>query len=122
MDKTYTKISLENIGNGAAPELFARELQKVIDNIADINCPAESARTITLKITVKPHQSREMGEVRVNCTSTLAGVKPQLSSIFLVKEMGKPAAFKQDIRQMELDVNKDATPAPLAVAGSKGNF
>jgi hypothetical protein len=32
MEKAYTKISLENIGHGAAPELFARELQKVIDN------------------------------------------------------------------------------------------
>ena len=50
-----------NIGNlcgGAIPEVFDRTLEQVMKNIADINCPAEQKREITLKISFKPVQKR----------------------------------------------------------------
>jgi hypothetical protein len=97
--KDYTEVSLDNIANGAANELFTRELEKVMENIDDVNADAEKTRKITLEIFIKPSANREMGEVRVACTSRLAGVKPVASSIFFFKNKGKPAAYRHDMRQ-----------------------
>ena len=64
-----------NIGNlcgGAIPEVFDRTLEQVMKNIADINCPAEQKREITLKISFKPAENRELGEVSFKCEAKLA--------------------------------------------------
>lgn len=102
----YQKIDLTNIGGGVAVELFDHELQKVLANVDDVNASAEDTRKITLEFFIKPHATREMGEVKVKCTSRLAGVKPMATSLFFFKDKGKPAAFRNDMRQANLGFDK----------------
>lgn len=64
-------LSLSNLGDGAALEMFEEELQKVLDNIVDPNTKAKSPREITLKIRITPDDERQLGMVELICTSKM---------------------------------------------------
>ncbi len=71
-------VTLNNIARGIAPQLFDRELDKVLDNIADTRTSAIKQRKVTLEFIFKPDQERHTVEVEVKAKSTLAegsGVK-----------------------------------------------
>lgn len=61
------KVSLVNIHNGAAVEMFDRQLDRVMQNISDINTD-KKARVITLQIAVAPvDDNRSMVAFVINC-------------------------------------------------------
>ena len=47
------KVSLVNIKGGSAVEMFDRQLDRVMSNIADVNTTMKT-RTITLQVTIAP--------------------------------------------------------------------
>jgi hypothetical protein len=51
-------MTLNNVSNGALEDLFQRELQKVMANIASDEVPATSVRKIILEIKFTPSQNR----------------------------------------------------------------
>ncbi|MFA5659676.1 MAG: hypothetical protein WC900_10400 [Oscillospiraceae bacterium] len=77
------KLTLLNIGDGAAQELFDEQLQKVLKNIADVNTEDKAERTITLKITFKPDEKREFSAVSIQATSKLAPDKAYPCTVML---------------------------------------
>jgi len=102
----YKKVSVENIGGGVLKELFKRELDKVCENIDDINTNAKDARVITLKISLKPSEDRTTADVSVKAISSLAGVKAHSSTIHLPKISGnKRSAFIHDVHQEQFDLS-----------------
>ena len=103
----YKKATLETLAGGAVAELFARELDTVTKNIADINTAAKASRTITLQVTIKPTEDREMAAVDVKCASKCPSVKPAATSMFFGKEGGKPMAYTHDPRQDDLFHERD---------------
>ncbi len=62
---------LNEIGNGALQEHFERELEKVIENLLDINTDPSKARKITLNVNLKSDDNRELVFVEVGAKSTL---------------------------------------------------
>jgi hypothetical protein len=56
-------VSLQNLGGGAAIELFDLELQKVLENISDENTRPAVVREITLKVKIKPGDDRDYGNL-----------------------------------------------------------
>ena len=70
------KVSLTNLGGGAAVELFDNELALVLDNIQDPNTEARKVRKITLEITIKPDNDRSFGEVMIQAKSAIAPSSP----------------------------------------------
>ena len=101
----YEEISLANIGGGASSELFKRELDSVLENIADVNTAAKGVRKITLEFTIKPTENRDMGEVSVSCHSKLARVKPAAATMYLVKKGHQTKAYHHNINQTEMNLN-----------------
>ena len=76
------EIDLLTIQNGAVLYLFDEEMKKVLANIEDENTVANSVRSITIKIEIKPGKTRRTGEIKVQAYSTLAKVKPAESFLF----------------------------------------
>ena len=60
-------VSLNNLGEGAAAELFDLELHRVLDNIQDVNTKATTKRVITLKVTLQPDEHRNFGVTEIAC-------------------------------------------------------
>lgn len=95
MKAEFEKMNLKNLCNGAAAELFDRELDAVLGNIADPNAKAKVARTITLTVTVLPTEDRSRGVVGVKCTSKLAPADGLETSVDFVQEGKKQSAFQR---------------------------
>lgn len=99
----FKRVTLDTIGNGVASELFQRELDQVLKNIDDINTSPEDVRKIVLEVAIKPTETREMCMVQVRCKSSLAGVKTVASAFFMGREAGKPVAYANNPKQVEMD-------------------
>jgi hypothetical protein len=62
-------MTLDNLGQGAAKEIFDGALKKVIENIKDVNTDWKPQRSISLVVTFKPDEERN----EVNQCHTEAG-------------------------------------------------
>lgn len=100
------KVSLKTLGSGAAMELFDAELQRVLDNIVDINTPANKTRKIVLEVAIKPDIDREWGQVTIQAKSTLAPNEAYSTKFILGKSQGRGFAEEYAPKQMTLDENK----------------
>lgn len=68
-------INLSNFANGAVAERFNIELQKVLENIADPNTDPKKARKLTLTVTVKADENRDIANVSIQTKTNLAPAK-----------------------------------------------
>ena len=66
--KELIPIDISTVNDGAIPEGFGIELQKVLANIADINTPATATRSVTLTLILKPHSDRTVIETEFKCS------------------------------------------------------
>lgn len=70
------KIQLSKIGDGALEERFAHEMQRIADNIMDLNTEATKKRKIKIDVDFAPNQNRDSIDVSFTVKSTLA---PEMS-------------------------------------------
>jgi len=109
-------INIGNINEGAMVQGFDIELQKALDNIADLNTPATATREVNLKLVLKPHSDRVKIETEFKCSCKLAPIETHKSEIFLGRsEEGVALAFDTDPRQMSLWTapKPKETPQPI---------
>lgn len=101
----YSEINIQNINDGALNEMFSTELTKILKNIDDPNTEATDVREIQFKITFKPDDKREASEVKIKCTSKMAGLRAAKSHAFLVRKGGQVRAFKHNMKQTNFEYN-----------------
>lgn len=77
------ELNAATIAGGGLVERLNEELQKVVANCLDVNTEAKKTRTVTLKIKVKPDESRCFAGVNVETSSTLCPPEPIATSIFM---------------------------------------
>lgn len=100
------EITIETIGGGALPELFAREITRVLNNIDDPNTDPEKARKVTLDVVFRPSKSRDTATVVVSAKSSLAPPMPIANAVYISREAGKIVAYGRDPNQQDLQWNK----------------
>jgi hypothetical protein len=105
-----TVVSLSNIANGSAVQIFDHNMRKVLENIKDPNTSAKAARSITLKVEFKPYPDRNGSEVSISVSSRMAPVSSVNSTVFLGATENGLQAYSNDTRQQVL---------PLAVEEKK---
>jgi hypothetical protein len=59
-------IDLADFAGGAVSERFNQELKKVLENIADPNTDPKKARTVTVKVTLKADENRDIADVDIS--------------------------------------------------------
>ena len=96
------KLSLENLGGGAAIEQFDAELQRVLDNIADPNTVETAAREVTLKVKITPKE-RSYAKLEIICTSKLANAEPYSTNAYIGADTkGRAEAYEHNPEQLRL--------------------
>ena len=86
-------INLSEFADGAVDERFNHELQKVLENLADLNTDPLKARKITLTMTLKGSEQRNISNVSVEAKTTLAPAIGIESTLLLdYDDKGKPVA------------------------------
>jgi hypothetical protein len=102
METEFKEVSLSTLGKGAAAELFAEELGRVLENIADVNTEAKKPREVRLIVTIIPRETRDFAAVKVACTSKLAPLKQYETSVHMGIEGGRVKAFEENTKQPQL--------------------
>lgn len=113
MQIEFEKATLANLANGAAAEVFQNELQKALDNTADPNTDAKTARVVTLKVTMVPTEDRSRAAVSIAASSKLAPTRRVPHSFDLVQEGRKTVAYQNRGTQGEL-FRDNVKPLPKA--------
>lgn len=67
-----SEITLEKLGEGAVSEMFSEAVQKVVDNVLDLNTEARAKRSIVLKMTICPSENRNCATIQVEITPKFA--------------------------------------------------
>lgn len=107
-DKPMVVVTLDNLAEGAAAELFQAELEKVLRNIADPNTDPTAIRRVTLTVGIQPDEDREVGEVAVKASSKLAGPNGARTRVYFGRHQGAFVASEFNPKQAGLF---DETPA-----------
>lgn len=105
----FKELTLETIANGAANELFSRELDKVLENIDDPNIKADSTRSITLKFSFTPDAKKQSCDVSVESKATLTPVLKAKGAAYFGRRNGKLRSFTHNVNQMDLDFQTQPT-------------
>ena len=113
MDEQPERLSLTNIKEGAAVEMFDLQLDKVLANINDINTDLK-ARSITLTLNLTPNDDRTLLTIALDCTSKIRHQEKQKAYADIkIDERGR--AFAVERRQQQ------RTLFPAVVLPMKGD-
>jgi hypothetical protein len=106
-------VSLATLNSGAAIELFDNELDAVLQNIIDPNTKPDAVREVTLKIKIKPADSRKHADVSIQVSSKLAPAQESKTVFFLGVKKGHAVAAERDMNQMSF-LNEES-PKPISL-------
>lgn len=95
------ELTLEGLHDGAVPEMFQAALERVLENIRDLNTDNKTKRAITLSVTFSTNEERNVSDVIIQCGTKLAGLKGVQSLVYIGKHEGRTVAVEQP-RQDEL--------------------
>lgn len=76
------QLDIRTLKGGAVIEMANKELQKMVDDVADINKDAISKRELTIKISLLPNEEASVGTCKIGVTSTLGKQKDQSATIY----------------------------------------
>ena len=97
------RLSLDNIGNGVALDLFNEKLQEVMENILDPSTEEKSVREIVLKFKFKPNGERTVNKVGLSAGVKLGPTKTYETKAFIGKTPeGKFEAYEHNPKQMTM--------------------
>lgn len=102
-------VSLSNICGGAVNEVFLREFNTVLANIADINTDAEAKRKLSLEFTISPFKDRSGAKVTFACKSKTMPAESVEGTMFLARRGATIIAVPHDPRQEALKFSETAT-------------
>jgi len=103
MIKEDEKLSLSNIKEGAAIEMFDLAMARVFSNIRDINTTLDG-REITLKMKITPHEDRTLADIVFGVGVKLANQGNQrLTADIKLDEKGRVYG-RERYKQLGLDL------------------
>lgn len=99
---TETDASIADLLGGGIIELVDAELRAVADNIMDPNTSPTAARKVTLVLTLKPNEHRDVVQTQIAVTSKMAPVKPQSTTLFAARGIGGASLTEANTKQPSL--------------------
>lgn len=104
-------FSIESLAGGAIAEQVNAGIEKVLENIADLNTPYKIKRKLNIVLVFDADESREMSEVGITINAKLAPATPTKTRILIDRDnKGKivGAEYKKQIKgQTELEWDED---------------
>jgi hypothetical protein len=109
MSEAQQKLSLANLGDGGAMELFNKVLEEVLENIQDTNTKPDAPRSIVLTVTLKPDLARDFSQTEYKVVPKLAPIMAQKTRVFLSQRPGPDGQFfatEHNPKQPNLEFNQ----------------
>jgi hypothetical protein len=109
----HDALTLSTLARGALEELWQAELERALDNVADVNAPARKPRTITLTIALHPDEGREVAALEVSARSKLPPPTSATSMLHLYRRGGRALALEHDPRQLQFELDEQTRPRAI---------
>lgn len=108
-------INLEEFAGGAFAEKINTEMERILKNINDPNTDAKKARKVTINITFKPNESRNLAQVSIETKTSLAPVIPTETNIIIDKDLKSGRVIAAEIGnqaagQIKMDLGDESAP------------
>jgi hypothetical protein len=101
-DQETEPLSLSNLIDGGAIEMFDRALQNALENINDINTNLK-AREVNMKVVLQPSDDRTLVAVNVHCKPKLQGQEGvKFTADLRLDSRGRAYAMERRSRQNQL--------------------
>lgn len=107
------ELNLHTLCGGVLPELFQREVEEVVKNIADPNTDAQKPRRLTITIDFFPNKDRKKCEMDLGVTSKLLPVVKRSGTMYVGSKNGQPAAYTMDLDQTTIFEHDDRPKRPV---------
>jgi hypothetical protein len=105
MDEERERLTLETIEDGALVEQFNNALDRVFENLADINT-TKKAREVKLIVKIIPSDDRSFLEISGGVSTKTSGQQPIKTTADLSNDdRRRPVAYKRKQEQIELPFN-----------------
>lgn len=109
-------LDLNTVCGGAAHELFAEELRRIVENALDPNTEVKAKREIVLKFEIVVNTERDAIHLAVQAASKVAPFNAIGGIAFIGRRSGEPVAMVHN--QKQLQIQWDEESKPRAVRGS----
>ncbi len=100
------------------PELFEEAFARILEDIADVNKPADAVRTMEFKISFRTDEEREHAGVLIESKVKLAARKAAAGYVKLSLDDGELTAYVTNPKQEVLDF-EPATLGPEIINGGE---
>lgn len=101
---------LDQLMDGAITKHFNDELTRLWDNVYDMRAPATKARTITLKVTIKPNANRDAADILYDIKSAPAAPEALQQIVFM---------RQRDDGSVQVTEQTDQLPGQIDMAGEE---
>lgn len=101
---------LDQLMDGAITKRFNDELTRLWDNVYDMRAPATKARTITLKVTIKPNANRDAAAIFYDIKSAPAAPEALQQTVFM---------RQRDDGSVQVTEQTDQLPGQIDMAGEE---
>lgn len=81
------ELNSATLAAGGLIERLNEEIHKAVANCLDINTPAKKVRTVSLKLKIKPDETRSFATVSVETSSTLCPPEAINTSIYMSQNL-----------------------------------
>ena len=96
-------MSFDNLAGGALAERFEHVLEQVLRNMQDPNTKATTVRKITLTVSLKSDEERELVDITHDVSAKLAPLKSYPTKGYLGIKNGCPVMYESaDPKQMHM--------------------
>lgn len=120
-------VSIDQLAGGGLTERINRELAKVAENVLDPNTKPDAVRSVTITLSIKPDEARQIGKADFTVKSSLAPAKGLPSAFVFDYDHEGKAVMKElqtgrDRNQMMVADNGevvDGTGTPAGAAADK---
>lgn len=115
MSEQTVKLSFGTLANGAVEERFQQELEKVLKNIMDPNTDFKAARNLTVKLSFKTNEERQIASVDFSIVPKVAPVKNIQTAIIIGEDMTGQVVTKEILKQVPGQTMISGTESPTSV-------
>lgn len=105
MSQILNTVDLNELADGALKEKFEEAWSELIENVIDPNVATKHARSITIKITVKPNGDRNFCSTGIQVSTSLPPTNPVETAITVGTIGGKPSVREYKAEQSKLAFN-----------------
>lgn len=108
---------LDQLMDGAITKRFNDELTRLWDNVYDMRAPATKARTITLKVTIKPNANRDAAAILYDIKSAPAAPEALQQTVFMRQRDDGSVQVTEQTAQLpgQIDMADEEQPMPNVV-------